>query len=280
MSGSPSCHANQAVQFRDDNAGTAGTIISVTGTWQFFSQDSAASGGSTTVSALGLWLRGTQGTADSADLLMWHPQFNLGSMTRYQRIGAAADYDSVGFAKAWRLDGVDDGWYTAAAVDMNSNTPYLTVAVAYPLMGGNYCTLINQGTTAAADGRWFTTLNDTANSYTLLSVRRAGGGLQYRLTDPVVARPTCVLLGYDNTVATVAGGLLLKKDGVAVPFGTGAAITPRTGFSNEAIYLGRNPSAAFFNGLVYSARGINLRTSPDESGWMEALAKLDMSNNP
>lgn len=270
--------STKVVQFRDDNAGTVGKNITVTGAWQYFSQDNTVSAGSTTVNAIGLWVRGTLGTADSADLLMWHPQFNIGLPIRYQRIAATTDYDSVGFAKAWRTDGVDDGWSMTSTVDM-SNSPYLTVVAAYVLMAGNYCTLINQGTTAVADGRWFTTLNDTASSYVLLAGRRASGSLQYRTSDPSVARGTYALLGFDNTVATVAGGVVLKKDGVPTTFGTGPAITPRSGFTNEPIYVARNASGAYFNGLIYSLRGINRRTSPDESAWMEAVAKLDMNNN-
>ena len=56
-----------------------------------------------------LALRGAQGTSDSADILIWHPQYDIGTTPLpYQRINTATDYDSVGFPKYIKAEGVDD----------------------------------------------------------------------------------------------------------------------------------------------------------------------------
>lgn len=54
-------------------------------------------------------LRGTFGTSDSADILIWHPQLNIGTTPLpYQRVNTATDYDSVGWNRYVRFDGIDD----------------------------------------------------------------------------------------------------------------------------------------------------------------------------
>lgn len=54
-------------------------------------------------------LRGTFGTSYSADVLIWHPQLNIGTTPLpYQRVNTNTDYDTVGFKKYLKFDGVDD----------------------------------------------------------------------------------------------------------------------------------------------------------------------------
>lgn len=49
------------------------------------------------------------GTTQSADILIWHPQLNIGTTPLpYQRVNTATDYDTVGFKKYLKFDGVDD----------------------------------------------------------------------------------------------------------------------------------------------------------------------------
>ena len=56
-----------------------------------------------------LALRGAQGTSDYADILIWHPQLVVGTTVgNYQRVNTATDYDTVGFKKYLKFDGVDD----------------------------------------------------------------------------------------------------------------------------------------------------------------------------
>ena len=56
-------------------------------------------------------LRGTFGTSDSADILIWHPDLRLGTTPGpYQRVNTVTDYDTDEryFPKYLRFDGVDD----------------------------------------------------------------------------------------------------------------------------------------------------------------------------
>ena len=56
-------------------------------------------------------LRGAQGTSDFADILIWHPQLELGAAVGpYQRVNTATDYDTnpALFPKYLKFDGVDD----------------------------------------------------------------------------------------------------------------------------------------------------------------------------
>jgi len=71
--------STKTVQFRDDMGVSYSRLLTVTGNWTRFDAPAAASGNSNTVRVLKLWLRGTQGTSDSADLLVWGGQFEVGS---------------------------------------------------------------------------------------------------------------------------------------------------------------------------------------------------------
>ena len=56
-------------------------------------------------------LRGTFGTSDSADILIWHPDLRLGTTPGpYQRVNTVTDYDTnpALFPKYLKFDGIDD----------------------------------------------------------------------------------------------------------------------------------------------------------------------------
>lgn len=71
--------AAKTVQFRDDGRVPVSTLVAVGATWTMVAASaSATSTGSTTPS---IWLRGMQGTSDSADLLIWGAQLEAGTFT-------------------------------------------------------------------------------------------------------------------------------------------------------------------------------------------------------
>lgn len=81
--------------------------ITVDQTWRAYAYTQLIS----TDSTHWLALRGAQGTSDSADILIWHPQLVIGATSgQYQRVNTATDYDTDEryFKKYLRFDGVDD----------------------------------------------------------------------------------------------------------------------------------------------------------------------------
>jgi hypothetical protein len=74
------------VQYRDDFGLTVAKVITVTPVWTRFMAENAPSN-QPNVNACRMWLRGTQGTSDSADLSMWGGQLNYGpTLLDYQAI--------------------------------------------------------------------------------------------------------------------------------------------------------------------------------------------------
>ena len=85
--------------------GLASQNIIVDTTWRKYTFTSTSTGNT----ANWLALRGAQGTSDYADILIWHPQLVVGTTVgNYQRVNTATDYDTVGFKKYIKFDGVDD----------------------------------------------------------------------------------------------------------------------------------------------------------------------------
>lgn len=78
--------STKVLQFRDDFAITVNKLITVTPTWQLFSEENATTA-NVDINAVRLWLRGAQGTADSADLSVWGAQLVFApTLGPYQRI--------------------------------------------------------------------------------------------------------------------------------------------------------------------------------------------------
>lgn len=85
------------------------TSVEVNGTWRRLSVSEA------TASFFQLILRGTYGTSDTADLLIWHPQLEVGSTaTAYQKVVSKYEVTEAGKASIGALftDGIDDGMVT------------------------------------------------------------------------------------------------------------------------------------------------------------------------
>ena len=78
--------------------------------WKFFSSTSSSSADNTFYAcAIYGSSHGGVTTSASANILMWHPQLNIGTSTLpYQRVNTATDYDSIGWPKYIKAEGVDD----------------------------------------------------------------------------------------------------------------------------------------------------------------------------
>lgn len=96
----------KSVVFRIGASGESTTAVSVNGTWQRITVTGSSS------SVLEISLRGDwTGTSASADLLVWHPQKELGaSATDYQKVVTAYEVTEAGVDNVdhFRFDGDDD----------------------------------------------------------------------------------------------------------------------------------------------------------------------------
>ena len=91
----------------DNNGGIVyGKNITVTSEW---TQVQIPNSANQTSLGIRITVRGAFNTSNVADILIWHPQYELGPVaTRYQRVNTATDYDTDGFPVYLRFDGVDD----------------------------------------------------------------------------------------------------------------------------------------------------------------------------
>lgn len=78
------------------NPASSAQLITVTGSWQQFSVSAVASA---TTNFPRIRLRGTEGTANAADILFWHPQWEPGTVpTAYQKSVTTFEITEPGFA--------------------------------------------------------------------------------------------------------------------------------------------------------------------------------------
>lgn len=259
---------NKNVMYRDDiSAPSNQLILAVTGTWQFFSILNVAST-NTSAQACKLWLRGAQGTADSVDLLIWHPQYESGpTLSSYQRVGIATDYNTTGFPLYLRFDGVDDSLVTNS-IDFSATTG-LTVlaAVKANTTSGTQIILEAGSSYTSIAGGFELTLNEVASgSFTFARTSTIGPVVnQYKYEAAQVApRIAVVSAQSDFTVSSGAAGITLRTNQAAGGTGGGTSATG-TGYSNAVLNIGRRNNASLpLNGNVYGLIPIGRLVSPDE----------------
>lgn len=92
-------------------AGAVYTMLTLTADWQLVEYSESQGAAVTGLSIVGL--RGTTGSSDSADLLIWHPDLRTANdaalnIPAYQRVNTSTDYDTDGFPHRVKGDGVDD----------------------------------------------------------------------------------------------------------------------------------------------------------------------------
>ena len=265
----------KTIQMRDDNALIGNLLWTVTGTWQFFTISGVAG---TTTSTPRLWLRGAQGTSDSADLLMWHPQYEVGATpNRYQRIAAATDYDAAGFPSYLRFDGVDDCLFTPGTVDF-SGTDKVTVIVGLQKNSDATLGCIVETGASFPEGSFLLTAPFTTNGPNYgTSVRGAGAAFGTQTTSPYPSPNRSVVttqIDLSNSTGVVI--LPMRVNGAI----SGAGVTAAAGgnFGNHQMFVGRrNNSVNPLNGQLYTLHGIGRRESPDNLHILEAYAKGAMT---
>lgn len=220
----------------------------------------------------------TSGTL--ADIAFSRPSLEFGDTpSRFQRNTSATDYDTVGFAKGWRFDGVDDGMYSPANLDLTStNKLSITMAVLATNLSGTQILMETGASYGVGTGRFEVSLNEVfAGAYTF--ARRAptpNNTYQTELAAASMPRRG-IYSALSNGDSTI--GISTRVDGMPSTRGISNPDTTPA-HSSDVIYFGRRNNASNpFQGVIYSARVIGRRVSPDELGWLEALGKLDLNNN-
>jgi hypothetical protein len=223
------------------------TTISVTGTWQKFSNTVTASGGA--VNPFRLRLRGGEGTADSATIDIWHPDIRptadtLLSIPAYQRVNTASDYDTAGFPYYLRFDGVDDSLSTGT-VDFTA-TDKMTVWA-----GVHKASDVN-GVVAELSAASTT----NAGAFALFMPSAALNDIYWRNAGTVIANASAVYAAPTSKVVTGIGDIAGDIDTLRVNGVVAAATTTDQGtgnYGNHVFYIGRRGGSSLpFNGRIYS----------------------------
>lgn len=100
-------------------------------------------------------LRGTTGTSDSADILIWHPNMSLQTkLPPYQRVNTSTDYDSVGWPRYLRGDGIDD-FYNLPFMNLYGNGACSIVAARDAVSQVTDTYVISERSTTDVDPKYF-----------------------------------------------------------------------------------------------------------------------------
>jgi len=187
-------------------------------------------------------------------------QIETGSTaTRYQRINAATDYDTVGFKRYLKFDGVDDALATAATVDFSATDKMTVWAGVRKLSDAAFAAIAE--TSGFPDG--------TAGTFGVGVGVVAGGGnrLSYggALSGSTVGTTSAgrtytapstdvVVAAYDIAGATQGAEFVYRVNGAAPSAQTFAGTTAGTGnFTAQTLYVGaRAGTSSYFNGNLYS----------------------------
>lgn len=278
--------STKVISFRDDFAGTHNALITVTPQWQqFFGGTNAAT--NTTVNAIGLWLRGTVGTADSADVLLWHPQLERsatvsGKPLPYQRVGTTAtDYDPIGAPKGAKFNGVNSWMFTPVIDFAGSDKLYAGASFrkdADPTTAVDVI-LLEQGTIYTGGNGRVVLASSVGGSPNLgFYVRGASANTGAATVTGAAPPASSVVSGaVDWNVDTAARQL--RVNGATISTGTGtAAVGGATQTGGAAIvYLGRRAgTGTSFNGVIYRStmRGGDLGTVTLADRWLNEPIKV------
>jgi hypothetical protein len=242
--------STKVITFRDDNSLTKNVAITVTGTWQKF-QPANQAANNTQVNAMGLWVRGGVGTDLAADLLVWHPHVERTNAAtvhgNYQRVGAATDYDAIGFPKGGRHNGVNS-WMQIPGLAMSASERAFVTVSARRDSDATAALLVELGTDSS-------TVNGTLGLFAPGTAATAGAVLRARgntntgqVSASLAAAPMAMLLS--GVVDLAAQTLALRSGGAQVASGS-SPFGPSL-LSDATLYLGKRAGTSVpFGGVIY-----------------------------
>jgi hypothetical protein len=180
-------------------------------------------------------------------------QLEAGSVaTRYQWANTVADYDTVGFNKYLKFDGVDDSMSTAT-VDFTA-TDKMTVWGGIRDTGTALTVITELGTNFVADGFSFHANNPSVGA--ILSALRKSASSVYYFTRAVLSNSYVITSKLDYAGVAALDEIAMRSNGVnqVLSVASGYVGPAGTGnFSNYPLFIGaRNNSGNFFSGNIYS----------------------------
>jgi len=225
--------------------GAQGVAIAetITGTWREVTTTGIGTG------AWRLRLRGGEGTADSATLLVWGADFRLATDAAYpyQRVVTATDYADVGVPRSFLHDGFDDSSYTASSLDL-SGTDKVTV------WAGVY-----KNSDAAAPMIYEHTADSNTNNGAMFMLANTNGRYQVASKGTVITTAQTAGGSYPVPISNVltlsadigADVLALRVNGTQAA--TSSADQGTGNYANAVSYFGRRGNASLpFNGKIYT----------------------------
>lgn len=267
------------VQMRDDIATPAvGPILTVTGSWQFFSTENrVVQVGATGSSSVKLWLRGAQGTSDNADLLFWHPQLEIGStLGRYQRVTTTTDYNAVGFPVTARFDGVDDCLFSLVNLDMTNTSKATVIAGVRKNSDAAFSVVVELGNALPVGS--FLLAAPFSGSFSYGASARGSGIAFGTWTTTTFAAPHAAVLTESYDLASAAVLAPIRVNGT--PNGAASATAGGGNFASYPLFVGRrNNASSPFNGKVATIDIIGRLVSPDEQYNLERQARQKLTGN-
>lgn len=245
--------STKALALRDVNY----NIKNVTGAWQEFTIEES---GATASGGFQIILRGTFGTADSVDLLVWHPDVRSSNdaalnQPAYQRVNTANDYETTGFRHYLRFDGTDDSLATPS-VDFSACTDMTAWAAATKLSDAAAGVLAE----GASSGPGTTAVFAPGAATPTYAGRSSGTLTATATTASSYASPSNAVLTLLAQIAT--DSVTLRVNGTSAA--TSSADQGTGNYSNHIVYIGRRGGSTVpFNGRVYSytQRGSTTPTS-------------------
>lgn len=175
-------------------------------------------------------------------------QLQTGSTaTRYQWVNTATDYDSAGFMRYLKFDGVDDAMATAA-IDFSGTDKMTVCAGLRKLVGAGFQDSVELGT-GADSGFSVHAPTSAADDYGLYMTGAANNFARCGVfAKPITNVVTAIL---DRGGATAAAQVAGRVNGASVSF-TGGGVATAGSFVNGPLYIGaRAGTSLYFNGHFY-----------------------------
>jgi len=237
------------------------TKIVATPTWQRLSDAVDAAGPTQFDISVG----GTASTPATADVLVWHPQRDIGAITAYQKVTTAFDVTEAGKADCYYLafDGSDDSLATSAFA-WGSDKATIVAAIGKATSHTGIIAEFSPAYEGNTGSHQFY-CSAAAEYYAYGRGTAAPGPSQGGLVSGVPAVDTAVISATHN----IAGDLTtIRRNGVS---GTPAIGDKGAGdFGTYALNIGRRSNTTFpFNGRIYGLFMINRILSADELAAVE-----------
>ncbi len=189
---------------------------------------------------------------------------NIGAnVPAYQRIADANTYDTNGFPLYLRLDGIDDGMYTPANLDL-SNTAQVAVFAGVRKLSDAQMAIAELSANVNSNNGVFGLFNGFPSG---TDIQYGGGGTAKQFINSAASAPTSRVI---SGISEISGAsTILRLNGVQVSSSSASLGTGN--FGSYPLYIGaRNNSSLWLNGQLYSLAVVGSAVSAGNIAAMES----------